>query len=218
MLPIFLFIFFLFQSSFANLEESYHETPDSYSYYPDDMDSDDNEIEKPNNHFLRLARSDGNFDEYDDEDGPIIGKKNLKNDHFIRFGRSSHDRCLRLGRDLEKRTHDKGFHLRFGRSIQEKPRSKRQATPDKVPKRTDAYLRFGKSSNFMRFGRNHQTTPLSHNNADERLVLVNSAAIDHLPPRSFEELKVPANSPLALLLAQLMARRQEQGQRWETFL
>ncbi|KAG5867054.1 hypothetical protein JTB14_004848 [Gonioctena quinquepunctata] len=204
MIPFSLFIFILVQSSFANLDDSFLENSDAYNLYPDDLlDLEDNEIDKRDNQFLRFGRSGNYDDEYEDADDAKVGKKNLKNDHFIRFGRGGHDGFLRFGRDQNKPVKDKAIYLRFGRSTHvqntSKTRPKRETQQDRTPKRKDAFLRFGKSSDFMRFGRNYEAYPKPDDGRS--------------PPRSFDDVRLSANSPLALLLAQLMTRKRLQEQR-----
>ncbi|XP_044254202.1 FMRFamide-related peptides [Tribolium madens] len=104
-------------------------------FYSDNFDSfedpSDVEVQRRNSNFLRFGRSDDYEDYNEDFARPTRSGKPEKNDHFIRFGRSKPD-FLRFGR---KPTTN---YLRFGR------RNKRD---------TSYFLRFGRNSNFLRFGK-----------------------------------------------------------------
>ncbi|XP_023310731.1 FMRFamide-related peptides [Anoplophora glabripennis] len=152
----------LIQSSLAFLEDSYPETFDSNTY-PEDLFDNDNDIEvqRRSNHFLRFGRNNGKYennevgnDDYEDFARPTRSGRIEKNDHFIRFGRGKHQEFLRFGRDPQRR--DKSAYLRFGKNempIFKEYRHKRDTFSDEADKRSDSFLRFGRNSNFMRFGR-----------------------------------------------------------------
>ncbi|XP_072381954.1 uncharacterized protein FMRFa [Diabrotica undecimpunctata] len=195
-----IFVFILVQSSLANLEDSYSDTPENFNVYSEEfLDPDESDIEKRDNHFMRFGRNLGDlknrefwYDDYDDIDVP---NKRSGNQH-IRFGRSGASSFMRLGRDHLKGGRNKAHFMRIGRSFHEqdeKTRSKRsvdsssQTGQEKHPKRKDIFLRFGKSPSFMRYGRRDDSLPDSSANFDYQA----------------EE-----NHPLALLLAKLLARRE----------
>lgn len=98
-----------------------------------------------------------NLDDQDYQDDFTRPARTLnKNDNFIRFGRGKAGDFIRFGRDpsymRDVRGKDKNF-IRFGRSIPVK-RGKRHVNEFEEEKRhTNNMLRFGRTGNFMRFGR-----------------------------------------------------------------
>ncbi|XP_048521846.1 FMRFamide-related neuropeptides [Dendroctonus ponderosae] len=133
-----------------------------------------------------LSLTDDSFEGYEifgpDEEAdmePYMDRQSRGNDKFLRFGKAFWDyesgneapysdkadqRPPRTGslpdNPQQRSARDKSSFLRFGRSISEgskKKRDKRQAAASAdALKRHENYLRFGRtaSSNFMRFGRN----------------------------------------------------------------
>ncbi|XP_060531865.1 FMRFamide-related peptides type HF-4 [Cylas formicarius] len=138
----------LIQSAIGSQDDSY-ESADFLD--SDDIVYSDFPRSTRNDKFLRFGRNHMKYDDNnepsheDDIFRPTRGGGIEKNDQFIRFGRSRQD-LLRFGLQPQQRTaRNKTAFLRFGRS-------KRQAIPEHL-KRRENFLRFGRSSNFMRFGR-----------------------------------------------------------------
>lgn len=130
--------------------------------------------------------------EDDTEMEPYMDRK-ARNDKFLRFGRrfweyetpndntyddSEIQRPLRTGslnvNTQQRPIRDKSSFLRFGRSISEdnKKRGKRGApsSTSDSSKRHDSYLRFGRNSNFMRFGRTPDRASLPGHSMEEALL------------------------------------------------
>ncbi|CAG9864183.1 unnamed protein product [Phyllotreta striolata] len=215
MIPLAIFLFFLVQSSFADFEDSYAERGFNSAYADDLREAEDGDLDKRDNHFMRFGRNDGDYkakeysyEEYDDADADAEVKRS--GNHHVRFGRSGSNAFMRFGRSQD-RGRNKSMFMRIGRNFQEqdgKIRSKRSAPPSPAdpdyPKRKDHFMRFGKSPSFMRYGRNPDlgmgfNRPFDHGKIEP--------FPDHLSQVNGWDPK--ENQMLSLLLAKLLARRQE---------
>ncbi|KAJ8984390.1 hypothetical protein NQ317_003539 [Molorchus minor] len=186
LLPIIAILFI--RSSLAALDDTEN---DLYGPYPEDLpDIDDIDVHRRSSHFLRFGRGDGKtyentdagYEDYDEYARPT--RRTEKNDHFIRFGRGKQD-FLRFGRDpsrVVEASRKKKFNKRGKREVY--PEEKRGAAP---------FLRFGRNSNFVRFGRD-PVTAYSDSNTHQ---------FDASKPKPFPD------SALLHLLGQILAARQQ---------